>query len=222
MKDIIIIGAGALGQEVCWLIEEINDLEKTWNILGFLDDFGYKNSKSFMDYKCLGMVSDAHKFKDAYFVIAYGDPRLRESQFKKMGGNDYKWATLISPTVRVHKSVKIGKGVVIGRNTDLTVNCILKDFTYLNIHVVLGHEVEIGEFSIISPNSTINGGGVIGKCCQVGANSFIKDVVVGDYSTVGASSCVIKPVEEYSVVTGVPAKLLHKGVPNKSISRDAR
>lgn len=222
MKDIIIIGAGALGQEVCWLIEEINDNNRTWNILGFLDDFGFENSKSFMGYKCIGCVSDADKFKDSYFVIAYGDPRFRELQYNKMGGNSYNWATLISPTVRIHESNKIGKGVVIGRNTDLTVNCIINDFSFLNIHVVLGHEVEIGEFSIVSPNVTINGGGKIGKCCQIGANSFIKDVTIGDYATVGASSCVIKPVEEYCVVAGVPSKLLHIGVPNKSISRDAR
>ena len=222
MEDIIIIGAGALGQEVCWLIEEINEHNETWNIIGFLDDYGFENGKSFMGYNCVGVVSDATKFKDAFFVIAYGDPRFRELQYKKMSSHKFKWANLISPTVRIHKSNKIGKGVVIGRNTDLTVNCVIQDFAFLNIHVVLGHEVEVGEFTIISPNVTVNGGGKIGKCCQIGANSFIKDVSVGNYSTVGASSCVIKPVEDYCVVAGVPAKTLHLGEPNSSISRDAR
>ena len=37
MKDIIILGAGGLGQEVVWLVEEINDTRKEWNILGYLD-----------------------------------------------------------------------------------------------------------------------------------------------------------------------------------------
>lgn len=222
MRDIIIIGAGALGQEVCWLIEEINEREMTWNILGFLDDFGFENSKELIGYSCIGKVADADKYKHAYFVNAFGDPRFREVQYDKIGGDLYNWATLISPTVRIHKSNKIGKGVIIGRNTDLTVNCVIDDFTFLNIHVVLGHEVEIGKFSIISPNVTVNGGGKIGKCCQIGANSFIKDVSIGNYSTVGASSCVIKPVDEYSVVAGVPSKLLRQGLPNTSISRDAR
>ena len=222
MKDLIIIGAGALGQEVVWLTEEINDKNPSWNILGFLDDFGFESGKSFMGYKCIGAVHDAEKFKHASFVIAYGDPRLREKIYESIQGDELEWATLISPTVRVHPSNKIGKGVVIGRYTDLTVNCEIDDLAYLNIHVVLGHEVHVGKFSIISPNVTVNGGAKIGKACQIGANAFVKDVKIGDYSTVGASSCVVKPIDEYCVVAGVPAKLLHQGTPSTSISRSER
>lgn len=222
MKNIIIIGAGALGQEVLWLIEEINDANPTWNILGFLDDFAFEQEKEILGFKCIGKVEDAENYRDAHFVIAYGDPRFREEQYNKLESLSLKWASLISPTVRLHKSNVLGEGVIIGRNTDLTVNCVIRDFVYLNIHVVLGHEVEVGEFSIVSPNVTINGGGKIGRACQIGANSFIKDVQIGNYSTIGASSCVIKPVAEYCVMAGVPAKVLHQGTPNKSISRDAR
>lgn len=222
MKDIVIVGSGALGQELCWLIEEINDLKPTWNILGFLDDFGFDNNSTFIGYRCIGKIEDAKKYSESYFTIAFGDPRFREDIYNKLKVNINKWATLISPSVRIHSSNKIGKGVVIGRNTDLTVNCIINDFSFLNIHVVLGHEVEIGEFTIISPNVTVNGGGKIERCCQIGANSFIKDVCIGEYSTIGASSCVVKNVESFSVMAGVPAKILKKGLPNKSISRDAR
>ena len=222
MEKIIIVGAGALGQEVAWLIEEINEKEKKWELLGFLDDFGYENKSKPLGYPCLGEYKAINTFKDTQFVIAFGDPRLREKVYNEIDGNSYNWATLISPTVRIHPSNVIGKGVVIGRNTDLTVGCIIHDFVYLNIHVVLGHEVEVGEFSIISPNVTINGGGKIGRACQIGANAFVRDVQIGDYSTVGASSCVIKAVDEYSVVAGVPAKVLHTGTPNTSISRSER
>ena len=222
MKDIIIIGAGALGQEVAWLIEEINEHNPTWNILGFLDDYGYEMNSSFLSYKCIGKYHDCDKYINANFVIAFGDPRLREKVYNEIKGDRLNWAMLISPTVRIHKSNSIGKGVVIGRYSDLTVKCIIHDFAYINIHVVLGHEVEIGTFSIVSPNVTINGGAKIGKACQIGANSFVKDIIIGDYSTVGACSCVIKPVEDYCVVAGVPAKVLHKGTPNTSISRIER
>ncbi|MBA3680768.1 MAG: NeuD/PglB/VioB family sugar acetyltransferase [Bacteroidetes bacterium] len=222
MKDIVIIGAGALGQEVAWLIEEINEKSVQWNILGFLDDFAFSTKKTILGYPCIGSFKDVANFKDASFILGFGDPRLTEKIYNEINGENLNWATLISPTVRIHKSNKIGKGVVIGRNADLTVNCTINDFVYINIHVVLGHEVEVDKFSIISPNVTINGGGKIGKACQIGANAFIKDVFIGDYSTVGASSCVIKTVEEYSVVAGVPAKVLHKGTPTKSISRSER
>lgn len=38
MKDIVIIGAGGFGREVAWLIEDINRIKQTWNIIGFVDD----------------------------------------------------------------------------------------------------------------------------------------------------------------------------------------
>lgn len=222
MKDIIIVGAGALGQELAWLIEEINDNKPEWNIKGFLDDFAFDNKKKILDYPVLGKYDDYNLFSNCYFILGFGDARLREKTIKKINNEEIKWATLISPTVRVHKSNKIGKGVVIGRYTDLTVNCTIHDFVMLNIHVVLGHEVSVGEFSIISPNVTVNGGGRIGKVCQIGANAFIKDIEVGDYSIVGASSCVVKNVDPESIVGGVPAKVIKIGRPNTSISRSER
>ena len=38
MKDIVIIGAGGIGREVAWIIEEINEVNSTWNIVGFVDE----------------------------------------------------------------------------------------------------------------------------------------------------------------------------------------
>ena len=222
MKDIIIVGAGALGQELAWLIEEINDSGPEWNLIGFLDDFAYENKREVLGYPVIGRYDDYKSFTDSYYVIGFGDALLRKKVIVGMDEERLNWATLISPTVRVHKSNNIGKGVVIGRYTDLTVNCTIQDFVMLNIHVVLGHEVSVGKYSIISPNVTVNGGGKIGMACQIGANAFIKDVVVGDYSVVGASSCVVKDVEPESIVAGVPAKVIKTGRPNTSISRSER
>lgn len=38
MKNLIIIGCGGFGREVAWLVERINEKEKHWNFLGFVDD----------------------------------------------------------------------------------------------------------------------------------------------------------------------------------------
>lgn len=222
MNKIIIIGAGALGQELAWLVEEINDFRPTWDLLGFLDDFAFEKSDSILGYPVLGKIGNLERFPDTSFVLAFGDPRVREKQYHNLSGDQFNWASLVSPTVRVHKTNVLGKGVIIGRYSDLTVNCRIDDFVFINIHVVLGHEVEVGSFSVISPNVTVHGGAKIGRSCQIGANSYIKDVKIGDFSTVGASSCVVKPVEENCVVVGVPAKVLHTGTPNVSISRSER
>ena len=54
MKNIIIIGAGDLGKEVVWLIEDINKVQPTYVILGFLDDDIAKDGGEFYGYRVLG------------------------------------------------------------------------------------------------------------------------------------------------------------------------
>jgi sugar O-acyltransferase (sialic acid O-acetyltransferase NeuD family) len=222
MKDIIVLGAGGLGQEVAWLVEEINDCKHEWNLLGFLDSHPSVKDMTLIDYPVLGSFEDAYKYPNAQFVVAFGDPRMRKKVVDIVSEFNVDWATLISPTVRVHKSNKFGYGVVVGRYTDLTLDCLIGNHVMLNIHVVLGHRVEIGDYSIISPNVTINGGAKIGKCCSVGANAFVRDITIGDYVTIGASSCVIKPVESECVVAGVPAIIIRKGAPVHSVTKILR
>lgn len=222
MKEIIILGAGGLGQEIAWLIEEINDSKETWKLLGYLDSHPSVQGMTLSNYPVLGTFEDAKKYTNVYFVIAFGDPRKRQETVELVSKFNVQWATLISPTVRIHQSNKLGKGVVIGRNTDLTLDCEIDDFVMLNIHVVLGHDVKIGKFSIISPNVTINGGARIGEVCSIGANAFVRDIEIHDFVTVGASSCVIKDVESNCVVGGVPAKIIHKGAPINSVTKSLR
>ena len=222
MKDIIILGAGGLGQEIAWLIEEINESDKRWNLLGYLENELSLQREQLIGYPVLGQDEQAKDYKDAYFVLGVGDPRLRRRIVERLKKYNLKWASLISPTVRVHPSNVIGEGVVIGRYTDLTVNCRIGNYVMLNIHVVLGHEVEVGDFSIIEPNVTINGEAKIGNTCLVGANAFVRDVVVGDHVTVGAGSVVVKNVEPDCVVAGVPARVIKKGSPKHTLTRSER
>ncbi len=222
MKDIVILGAGGLGQEIAWLIEEINEKSLTWNLLGYLDDYPGINGSTLSGYKVLGRFSDFRKYPNAEFVVAFGDPLVRLRVVKMIEDGTVSWATLVSPTVKVSETNTLGKGVVIGRNTDLTVGCTIGDHVMLNIHVVLGHGVSIGPFSIVSPNVTVNGGASIGMACLIGSNSFIRDVTVGDFVTIGASSCVVKDVESDVVVFGVPARVIKQGPPTHSVTKSER
>lgn len=61
MKDIVIIGTGGIGREVAWIIEEINNINSTWNIIGFIDDNSKTWEKEFNGYRVLGGIEALDK-----------------------------------------------------------------------------------------------------------------------------------------------------------------
>jgi sugar O-acyltransferase (sialic acid O-acetyltransferase NeuD family) len=220
VQDLIILGSGGLAQEYAWLVEEINESHRSFNLLGYLDDEMTRVHKEYIGYPVLGTLADLSKFVGAYAIAGVGAPQARKAVVERVSPAHTRWASLISPTVRIHASHKIGHGVMIGRYTDLTVGCTVGNHVMLNIHSVLGHAVEIGDYSVVSPNVTINGEAIIGAVCYIGANAFVRNVHVGDGATIGASSAVVKDVPPNCVVAGVPAKVLHGGVPSHKLTRE--
>lgn len=84
-------------------------------------------------------------------------------------------------------------GVVVGEHAIVGKNCILHQ------GVTLGDRGECHEGS--DP--------VLGDFIEVGTGAKVLGVVhLGDYVRVGANSVVLKDVEAYGVVAGVPAKLI--------------
>lgn len=219
MKDLIILGSGGLAQEYAWLVEEINEHKKSFNLIGYLEDDPNRIGKYYLDYPVLGRISAAKEYPKAYFITGVGDPRVRRMLVEKVQSYNLKWTNLISPTVRLHRSHKIGHGVMIGRYSDLTVECEIGNHVMINIHVVLGHSVKVGDYSVISPNVTVNGEATIGTMCYIGANAFVRNLHLADGITVGAGSAVVKEYEENCVVAGVPAREIRKGAPSHQLTR---
>ncbi|MBN2536776.1 acetyltransferase [candidate division WOR-3 bacterium] len=218
-EDLVILGSGGLAQEYAWLVEEINDDRRRFNLLGFLDDNAERVGREYIGYPVLGALDTAARYPRAGFISGVGDPRARRLTVEKVAGFNPRWVSLVSPTVRLHSSHAIGHGVMIGRYADLTVGCRLGDHVMLNIHSVLGHAVEVGDFSVVSPNVTVNGEASIGRLCYIGANAFVRNVRVGDGATVGAGSVVTRDVPPDCVVAGVPARVLHEGKPGHVLTR---
>lgn len=79
MKDIAIFGVGGFGREVLTLIQDINKVEPTWNVVGFFDD-GYDIGYETHGLKNLGGVKELNEWKTPLAVtIAIGTPRIKRA-----------------------------------------------------------------------------------------------------------------------------------------------
>ena len=99
MKDIAIYGAGGFGREIACLIKEINNVEPTWNLIGFFDDgkdIGYQTEYG----KVLGGIENLNNYSQQLSIaIAIGNPAIVSQLSSSICNPVIEFPNIISPSV---------------------------------------------------------------------------------------------------------------------------
>lgn len=99
----------------------------------------------------------------------------------------------IMPGAVVHKFSKIGKHTHINTSATVDHECVIGNGVHVMGNAAVTGVIEIGDYATIGTNATIL--------------PFLK---IGEGAFVGAGAVVTKDVAPYTVVAGVPAKVLRK------------
>ena len=190
MKDLIIFGAGGFGREVAWLVERINKISPTWNLLGFMDDNDSIQGIEINGNRVLGKTSDVCKYSDAYFVCAVGASKMREKIVNSIKEMDpaVKFGTVIDPSVELSDFVAIGEGTIICAHTIITVNISIGNHVIINLDCTIGHDAALDDFATLYPSVNVSGNTSIGFAAELGTGvQIIQGKSIGGYSIVGAT-----------------------------------
>lgn len=115
----------------------------------------------------------------------------------------------------------IGRGITLGNNSGIGVRCSIGKYTSIGDNVMMGPEVIILTSNHIYSDTTtpMNTQGfdikpvTIGNDVWIGTRAIIlPGVKVGNGCIIAAGAVVTKDVCDYSIVGGVPAKLIKKRV----------
>jgi sugar O-acyltransferase (sialic acid O-acetyltransferase NeuD family) len=209
MKNLVIIGAGGYGREVFNLAIHCNESTHHLNIKGFIDD-NISALNNFQGYPpVLSSIKDYKIEKDDVFVCAIGNIQLKKelcSHILDFGGN---FISLIHPSTRINQNTKIGNGVLVFMNSNISNDCFIDDFVTIQGFVGLGHDTTIGKWSHINSYTFTGGGVIIGDEVLLNTRSTIlPKVKICSNAVVGACSLVVRSIKEPITVFGVPAKKL--------------
>jgi len=202
------LGAGGFAREAAWLIEEINNKNAEWNLLGFIEK-GNKNLGSVLNnYKIFGDFKwlENNKTDNLFYIYAVGDPKLK-SKFSEVAEKlKLRSATLIHPDVKMSSYNVIGEGTIIYAGSIITVNVKCGKHVVISVDSKIGHDSIIGDFSTLLPSVVVSGNVKIGTKCIIGTSgAIICKLNIGSNTIVRAGATVIRDLPNNCTAVGIPA-----------------
>ena len=212
MKDLVIVGTGGVGKETALIVEDINEISQEWNLLGFIDDNKELIGKEINGYKVLGDREFLNNFdKEVYVVIAIADHCIKEELVKYLTNKNIQYATLIHPSVKINRTIYIGKGCIIYQNVIMTVNINIGNHVIISPKCGIGHDSLIEDYVTVLWNVNISGSERIRQGVTLGSGcTIIQGLEIGRESFVGAGAVVIRDIDESKTAVGVPTRYVEE------------
>nr|MBQ4455197.1 hypothetical protein [Clostridia bacterium] len=193
MKSIVIVGAGDLGREIVWLIEDINKVKPTYVILGFLDDDEEKVGKEFFGYKVLGklgQLEELRKKTPLTAVLAIQQGSIRKKIVEEHSDFSH-WESIIHPSAVVAVSSSIGTGSILFPQVTVSVGTRLGRFGLYYIRSTVCNDCNIGDYVSIMSGTIVLEDVEVGDECFLSAGSCIHpQVKIGKRSHIGIKATV--------------------------------
>ncbi len=208
MQQIAIVGAGGFGREVKWLIDDINQLHPTWEVIGFFDDAFPSNQK--IDSKLhLGSLQQLNQWPQVLaVVVAIGNSTIKQQIVQQITNKNIYFPVLQHPRAIVGKQqVSIGEGSIICANAIVTTDVIIGNHVALGVASTVGHDCTIHDFVSVMPSANISGNVTIGEAAYIGTGvNIIQQQNIGAEAIIGAGAVVVTSIPPKCTAVGVPAK----------------
>ena len=209
MRDIVIIGSGGVGKEVAWIIEQINEVEPTYKIVGFIDDDKTKLNTEIIGYKVIG---DLNYLKEINYqgdiVIAIANYEVKKSIVEKLKELKAQFPIIIHPNLKIHKSVEIDEGSILYEGSIISPNVKMGKYVIVSPKCGIGHDSIIQDYVSLLWNVSISGNDFIEEGVLFGSGStVIQGKRVKKGSIIGAGAVVVKDIDERGIYKGIPARI---------------
>ncbi len=141
-------------------------------------------------------------------VITVGDNTIR----KKISNTiTHKYGVIKHPSCIISKFAKIDEGCVILHGSIIQTGTTIGKHCIINTGASIDHDCSLGDYIHISPRVTLCDGVRIGEGVHVGAGATIlPNITIGKWCVVGAGSVITESLPDYSLVVGVPGKVIRR------------
>ena len=211
-QKLILTGSGGCMRELLWQIEELNKVQDTWEVLGYVDISDQYGDVRVGDHVYPYLGTDQYlldQTEDTNVVICAGSSSLRKKIAEKLMVNSYlKFPNLILSDTRVCADVKMGQGNVISMDCRVSTNVCMGNFVFLNMGSVVCHDGRLGDYVTLSPDVRLAGNVTVGDESELGMGTrVIQGKKIGNQVITGAGSVVVRDLPDDCTAVGVPAQV---------------
>jgi sugar O-acyltransferase (sialic acid O-acetyltransferase NeuD family) len=209
-RPLLLVGAGGFARETLELVQAINRVAPTWDVVGLLDDDPGMHGRRIHGVEVIGPSAAVHDHPDALVtacVASPDDPLRRLALVSRLDLPPERYATLVHPAAVVPTSASIGHGTVLHATTVLTADIELGAHVAAMPAVVLTHDDVIGDGVTFGAGARVAGAVTIERGAYVGSGALLREgLTVGAGAVVGMGAVLTKPVPAGEVWAGVPAR----------------
>ena len=213
MKNIVVFGAGAYGQEIYCLIRKINQYSECplWKFVGFFDDneklWGTVNRYG----KVIGGIDNLIGWEeDLDVVISIANVSILKKVASKLSKNHrLSFPNIVDPDTHYldKETVKMGKGNIVGEITRFAPNVTLGDFNIIVNDGVFGHDDTIGNYNVFFPDSRLSGHVTCGDYNMFGVRSTVlQGITIGNNVKLAAGCMLMNNAQDGFTYRGNPAR----------------
>lgn len=200
----VLVGSGGFAEEmISWFSEQ--QIARVEGYLGATENqsLGVPYLGGFEDISCL---------KQQNFLLAVGAPAVREGVIAILEKYEKQFSSFIHPTATLSARAIIGRGLVMGPYSFVSVGARVGDFVFMNCYSSVGHHAQVGDRCVLNPYAAVTGACVLGSDCQLGlGSSMLPKVKLPNGTSVAPGASVYRSPRESGLLMGTPARLI-KGV----------
>jgi len=208
--------AGGFGKEVKDIAQRQLEAGKFWKQLVFVDDVLSVDQIYGCSVTTLAHLVNRDLVSAGEFVIANGEPAVRERIHRKLEELDARLAQVVDDSTLVSPTSSIEPGVIVAPLCSISSHAQLMRNSSINTLSIIGHDVSIGRHSVISSMVNMGGACTVGECSYVGMGALVKEGVnIGSNTIIGMGSVVYDDIPDGVIALGNPARVARGNVDQK-------